>query len=128
MTLSPDENEQRQQEAVLPLRRGRLPLDPLGDVATSNFMNWMKYRHPHVRHKWTSDYVQSAIASPTRIGVYVFINRGGACCSNYNRSNRSKRYIINNIECVEEEVKSRLAWSEFVKYFLFLPLYLLALY
>jgi len=67
------------------------------------FNTWIWFNH-HIRYKWTSDY-----SSFKRLGYSVekiqtckaCMKTGGNCCPNYNRHNRSMKYVINNLRCVE---------------------------
>jgi hypothetical protein len=70
------------------------------------YQNYMKYKHPEVKYKWNSDY-----SSFKRLGYDVKYSNtckacmktgGKGCCSEYNSANRSRRYVIENIECMEE--------------------------
>jgi len=72
------------------------------------FINYMRYRHPGVKYKWTSDY-----DSFERLGYkidYINVCKGCksrskiGCCSEYNIANRSRRYVIENLYCVENPV------------------------
>ena len=60
------------------------------------FMNYMRFRHPGIKYKWTSDY-----SSFHKLGYSVkymnFCKGCGShaeakCCDQYNFANRSKRY------------------------------------
>lgn len=72
----------------------------------TKFKNYMKYKHPEVKYKWTSDY-----SSFKRLGYDVkyahtckacMSTTGKGCCEEYNSANRSRRYVIEDMECVEE--------------------------
>ena len=83
------------------------------------FTNYMRYRHPQVRYRWRSDY-----STFKRLGyeiVYTNICKAcltearHGCCAAYNRSNRSKRYLIKHLLCVEEEPVD---WREYLLMFI----------
>jgi hypothetical protein len=70
------------------------------------FYDYMRFRHPTVRHRWTKDY-----STFKRLGY--LINRKNmcracknpaikGCCDDYSSANRSHIDIITNIICVEE--------------------------
>lgn len=72
------------------------------------FINYMRFRHPGTKYKWTLDY-----SSFHKLGYDVTIRHvckgcgspdGADCCDEYYPANRSKGYIIENIVCVEEHV------------------------
>jgi hypothetical protein len=72
----------------------------------NKFINYMRFRHPGVKYRWTSDY-----SSFNRLGykvVHQHVCKGcgshaeAGCCANYSVANRSKRYVIENLVCVEE--------------------------
>lgn len=70
------------------------------------FYDYMRFRHPLVKHRWTKDY-----STFKRLG-YVVERRNMCrackrtavigCCDDYNHANRSNVDIITNIVCVEE--------------------------
>ena len=69
------------------------------------FMNYMRYRHPGIRYRWTSDY-----SVLTRLGhdvEYGNICKGCAkeakfgCCNRYSIANRCRRFVIKYLRCVE---------------------------
>lgn len=71
----------------------------------NKFMNYMRFRHPLVKYRWTSDY-----SSFSRLGYRVVCQHvckacgshaEAGCCANYSSANRSKRYVIENLVCVE---------------------------
>ena len=72
------------------------------------FMNYMRFRHPHVKYKWDQD-----LSAFKRLGyeiVYTKVCRSclkeahKQCCNNYNHANRSTKRIIKHIMCVEKEL------------------------
>ena len=72
----------------------------------NRFMNYMRFRHPSEKYRWTSDY-----SSFHKLGYDVTRKNickacGAAavssCCPKYHPANKSKRYIIENIICIEE--------------------------
>jgi phage/plasmid-associated DNA primase len=72
------------------------------------FNNYMRYRHPSVKYKWTSDY-----SSIKRLGYkieHMSLCKGcgqeaiSGCCKYYNAANRSKRYVIKYLQCVQTPV------------------------
>ncbi len=72
------------------------------------FLNYMRFRHPGIKYKWNSDY-----SSFHKLGYRIThknICKGcnsiatTNCCSEYNHANRCKRYIIEDIACVENNV------------------------
>ena len=77
----------------------------LQDLKTQ-FLNYMKYRHLYVQVRWTTD-----DASFKRLGydvqrIHICKECGQCanteCCSSYNPANRSKKYVITNLEFVED--------------------------
>ena len=71
----------------------------------NKFTNYMRFRHPGIKHKWTSDY--SALK---RLGYdveHINVCKGCGsiakvgCCPGYNIANRSKRYFIKDLACIE---------------------------
>jgi hypothetical protein len=78
----------------------------------NKFMNYMRFKHPGVKYKWTSDY-----SSFNRLGyrvVHKNICKGcgsqaiSGCCAKYSMANRSKRYFIENLVCVENIIDHHL--------------------
>lgn len=74
----------------------------------NKLMNYMRFRHPGVKYRWTSDY-----STFNRLGYNVRIQNvckacgshaTSKCCSLYNVANRSKRYVIENLVCVEDTI------------------------
>jgi hypothetical protein len=72
------------------------------------FLNYMKFRHPHVRYKWDQDF-----SAFKRLGyeiVYTKVCRSCLqeahknCCKNYDNANRSTRRVIKHILCVDKLV------------------------
>lgn len=72
----------------------------------NKFMNYMRFRHPGVKYRWSSDY-----SSFIKLGYDVTYRHvckacGSlaitSCCGEYHQANRSKRYIVENLVCVEE--------------------------
>lgn len=72
----------------------------------NRFMNYMRFRHPGEKYRWNSDY-----SSFHKLGYDVTRKNickacGSAavssCCTGYHPANRSRRYIIENIICIEE--------------------------
>ena len=70
------------------------------------FLDYMRFRHPQIKHKWSKDY-----SAFKRLGYVVErrhmcrackkpATRG--CCENYSQANRSNIDVIMNIVCVEE--------------------------
>jgi phage/plasmid-associated DNA primase len=103
LTMDPEDNKWGFKRLYFRNKQGSTML--LEDFK-KKYHNYMKYRHPEVKYKWTSDY-----SSFKRLGYNVkcantckaCMKTGGkGCCSEYNRANRSVRYIIENIKCIEE--------------------------
>ena len=76
----------------------------------NKFMNYMRFRHPGVKYKWNSDY-----SSFRKLGydvTYKHVCKAcgspatTSCCDEYHQANRSKRYIVENLVCVEEYMGS----------------------
>ena len=74
----------------------------------NKFLNYMRFRHPGIKYRWTSDY-----SAFNRLGYRVVhqhvckacgSHATAGCCPNYSVANRSKRYVIENLVCVEEPV------------------------
>jgi hypothetical protein len=72
------------------------------------FLNYMRFRHPHVRYKWDHDF-----SAFKRLGyeiVYTKVCRSclqeahKQCCPNYDNANRSTRRVIKHIVCVDKLV------------------------
>jgi len=72
------------------------------------FLNYMRFRHPHIKYTWSSDY-----SVFKQLGYCVEqVNMCKACnaisqvncCSQYNIANRTKRYIIKGLSCIETSV------------------------
>jgi hypothetical protein len=74
------------------------------------FYDYMRFRHPLVKHRWGKDY-----STFKRLG-YVVERRNmcrackraavGGCCDDYSPANRSNVDIITNILCIEEYIGS----------------------
>ena len=74
------------------------------------FYDYMRFRHPLVKHRWTKDY------STFKRLNYVVERRNmcrackrtavSGCCDDYSHANRSNVDIITNIVCVEEYTES----------------------
>ena len=104
ITLSPKDNVYGDKDVYLMKQDGASML--LQDFK-NKFMNYMRFRHPRVKHKWTFDY-----SSLNRLGYKVshvnvckecgFHAKAG-CCNKYSPANRSKRYIIEGLVCVESD-------------------------
>ena len=69
------------------------------------FINYMRFRHPGVKYKWTSDY-----NAFKRLGYDIeHINickacgatAKAGCCTHYNIANRCKRYIVKDLACID---------------------------
>lgn len=76
----------------------------------NKFMNYMRFRHPGVKYRWTSDY-----SSFNRLGyrvVHQHVCKGcgshaeAGCCASYSAANRSKRYVVENLVCIEDSFES----------------------
>lgn len=74
----------------------------------NKFLNYMRFRHPGIKYRWTSDY-----SAFNRLGYRVVhqhvckaccSHATAGCCPNYSVANRSKRYVIENLVCVEKPV------------------------
>jgi hypothetical protein len=74
----------------------------------NKFLNYMRFRHPGIKYRWTSDY-----SAFNRLGYRVVhlqvckacgSHATAGCCRNYSVANRSKRYVIENLVCVENPV------------------------
>jgi hypothetical protein len=74
----------------------------------NRFLNYMRFRHPNVKYRWTSDY-----STFNRLGYNVKImhickacgsHATSKCCYRYSIANRSKRYVIENLVCVENTI------------------------
>lgn len=74
----------------------------------NKFLNYMRFRHPSIKYRWTSDY-----SAFNRLGyrvVHLHVCKAcgahatSGCCRNYSVANRSKRYVIENLFCVENPV------------------------
>ena len=105
LTLPPGGNVYRDNDVYFMKREGASML--LQDFK-NKFMNYMRFRHPGVKYKWTSDY-----SSFEKLGykvVYQNICKGcglraeSQCCSEYNVANRSRRYVIENLACIKSNI------------------------
>jgi hypothetical protein len=64
------------------------------------FLNYMRFSHPGVQYKWTSDYSAFKHLGYEIERVHTCkacLKSGGNCCLNYNRANRSKKTVIKNM-------------------------------
>ena len=72
----------------------------------NKFLNYMRFRHPGVKYKWTSDYSSFNRLGYRVVHVHVCKSCGShaeaGCCGEYSVANRSKRYVIENLLCVED--------------------------
>ena len=104
LTLGPDGNAWSNKSLYFMHVPGR---EMLLEEFKKKFANYMRFRHPNIKYKWKQDY-----AAFKRLGydvVYAYIckscltNIGPGCCMHYSHTNRSKRYVIKNIVCIETE-------------------------
>ena len=102
LTLPPGDNVYGDKDVYFMKQEGTAML--LQDFK-NKFMNYMRFRHPGVKYRWTSDY-----SSFNRLGykvMYQNLCKGcgsharAGCCSEYNVANRCKRYVIENLACIE---------------------------
>ena len=98
LTLPPGDNAYGNKDVYFTKQQGAAML--LQDFK-NKFMNYMRFRHPLVKYRWTSDY-----SSFSRLGYRVACQHickacgshaEAGCCANYNPANRSKRYVIENL-------------------------------
>lgn len=72
------------------------------------FLNYMRFRHPGAKYKWTSDYSSFHKLGYDVTSKHVCKACGStanySCCDDYHPANRSKRYVIEHIACVEDYV------------------------
>ena len=106
LTLPPGDNIYGNKDMYFKREEGSVML--LQDFKRK-FLNYMRYRHPGVKYRWNSDY-----DSFERLGYridYINVCKGcgsrskTGCCSEYNTANRSRRYVIENICCVENTIE-----------------------
>ncbi len=106
LTLGPDENAWSNRVMYFVKVKNECML--LEDFK-KKFMNYMRFRHPHVKYKWDND-----LSAFKRLGyeiVYTKVCRfclneaRKDCCENYGHANRSTRRIIRHLMCVEKEVE-----------------------
>ncbi len=71
------------------------------------FFDYMQFRHPEVRYRWTSNYsifnqlgYRVAVCNMCKGPGYHLAAAG--CCSEYSYLNRNKRYIVENIIWIED--------------------------
>ncbi len=104
LTLPPGDNVYGDKDVYFMKRQGAVML--LQDFK-NKFINYMRFRHPGVKYRWTSDY-----SSFGRLGYRVMhlnVCKGcgshaeAGCCADYSVANRSKRYVIENLLCVEND-------------------------
>lgn len=104
LTLPPGDNMYNDKDVYFMWHEGSTML--LQDFK-NKFMNYMRFRHPSVKYRWTSDY-----SVFNRLGYNVVyqnickncgLHAKFGCCADYNVANRSKRYVIENIVCVEDK-------------------------
>ena len=102
LTLPPGDNVYGDKDVYFMKQEGAYML--LSDFK-NRFMNYMRFKHPGVKHKWTSDY-----SSFNKLGykvVHQNVCKGCGshalteCCTKYSVANRSKRYVIRNLVCIE---------------------------
>ena len=102
LTLPPGDNVYGDKDVYFMRQEGAVMLL---QYFKNKFMNYMRFRHPGVKYRWTSDY-----SSFNRLGykvVHQHVCKGcgshaeSGCCVNYSIANRSKRYVIENLVCVE---------------------------
>ncbi len=104
LTLGPDGNAWSNKSLYFMHMPGR---EMLLEEFKKKFANYMRFRHPNVKYKWRQDY-----SAFKRLGydvVYAYTckscltDHGPGCCAHYSHANRSKRYVIKDIVCVETE-------------------------
>jgi REP element-mobilizing transposase RayT len=102
LTLPPGDNVYGDKDVYFMKQEGAMML--LQDFK-NKFMNYMRFRHPGVKYRWTSDY-----SSFHKLGyrvVHQHVCKGcgshaeAGCCNKYSAANRSKKYIIENLVCVD---------------------------
>lgn len=103
LTLGPDGNAWSNKSMYFMRVPGR---EMLLEDFKKKFANYMRFRHPHVKHRWKQDY--SAFkrlgydVTYTHVCKSCLTNIGPGCCPHYHNANRSKRYVIKHIVCVEQ--------------------------
>ena len=106
LTLGPDENAWRNKVMYFVYVKDKTLLL---EKFKQKFMNYMRFRHPHVKYKWDQD-----LSAFKRLGyeiVYTKVCRAcgneahANCCVNYSHANRSTGRMIKHIVCVEKEVQ-----------------------
>ena len=69
------------------------------------FFNWMRFKHPNVKYRWTQDYSafkrKGFDISRTNICKMCMQEARPDCCYFYDRSNRTTRVIIKYIRCID---------------------------
>ena len=74
----------------------------------NKFMNYMRFKHPGTKYNWNSDYssFHKLGYNVTRKNICKACGSTAAsyCCTEYHPANRCRRYIIENIACVEEHI------------------------
>ena len=74
----------------------------------NRFMNYMRFRHPSEKYRWNSDYSSFHKLGYDVTRKHICKACGSAavssCCAKYHPANRSKKYIIENIVCIEEYI------------------------
>lgn len=103
LTLPPGNNVYGDKDVYFMKQQGAAML--LQDFK-NKFMNYMRFKHPNVKYRWTSDYNSFNRLGYSIVHQHICKSCGShataGCCSNYSIANRSKRYVIENLVCVDK--------------------------
>ena len=105
LTAGPEDNKTAYYKYYVQYRQGAMT--NLADVKKS-FENYMKFNYRNVNWKWTNDYTPFKQLGYSVDYMHMCKSCGHeakkGCCDQYHVANRSKRYVVKDLEIVKEAI------------------------